>query len=111
MRHLRKLLAVMTLTAAGHAVAAEPVDMELIIAVDVSSSVDENEYRLQMGGIAAAFRNPSVLDAIRSLGPGRLAGIRRLGMRSGEGRHADHTALGFPWSAAAARTSIAGSSD
>ena len=73
MRHLRKLLAVMTLTAAGHAVAAEPVDMELIIAVDVSSSVDENEYRLQMGGIAAAFRNPSVLDAIRSLGPGGLA--------------------------------------
>lgn len=53
--------------------AAEPVDLELIIAIDVSSSVDESEYRLQMGGIAAAFRNPAVLDAIRSLGPGGLA--------------------------------------
>ena len=69
MRHLWGFLAVVTLTAAGLTAAAEPVDMELIIAVDVSSSVDENEYRLQMGGIAAAFRNPSVLDAIRSLGP------------------------------------------
>ncbi len=53
--------------------ASEPVDLELVIAIDVSSSVDESEYRLQMGGIAAAFRNPAVLDAIRSLGPGGLA--------------------------------------
>ncbi len=67
------LLAVAVLAAVECAAAAERVDMELIIAIDVSSSVDEQEYRLQMGGIAAAFRNPSVLDAIRSVGPGGLA--------------------------------------
>ncbi len=52
---------------------ADTADMELVIAVDVSSSVDEQEYRLQMGGIAAAFRSRSVLDAIATLGPGGLA--------------------------------------
>lgn len=72
MKRWWSLLAVAVL-ATVECAAAEPVDMELIIAIDVSSSVDEQEYRLQMGGIAAAFRNPSVLDAIRSVGPGGLA--------------------------------------
>ena len=63
------------LAGTGPTMAAEPVDMELVIAVDVSSSVDENEYRLQMEGIAAAFRDPSVLDAIRALGPIGLAAL------------------------------------
>ncbi len=67
------LLCVGVLQTAGFPVAAESVDMELIIAIDVSSSVDEREYRLQMGGIAAAFRHPAVLDAIGAMGPGGLA--------------------------------------
>lgn len=51
----------------------EPVDLELVIAIDMSSSVDQHEYRLQMGGIAKAFRDPSVHDAIQSLALGKLA--------------------------------------
>lgn len=53
--------------------APEPVDLELVVAIDVSSSVDGEEYRLQTLGIAAAFRNPAVLDAIRTLGSGGIA--------------------------------------
>ena len=41
-----------------------PVDLELILAVDASGSVDDREFALQLGGIAAAFRDPEVLAAI-----------------------------------------------
>ncbi len=43
-----------------------PVDLELILAVDASASIDTSEYRLQMQGIADAFRDPDVQDAIGS---------------------------------------------
>ena len=36
----------------------------LALAVDVSSSVDARENALQMGGLAAAFRDPAVIDAL-----------------------------------------------
>jgi hypothetical protein len=50
----------------------EPVGLELVIAADVSSSVDPTEYRLQMQGIAAAFRDPAVIAAIEAT-PGGIA--------------------------------------
>jgi len=40
------------------------VDTALVVAVDVSSSVDEKRYRLQMEGIAKALEDPNVLKAI-----------------------------------------------
>lgn len=40
------------------------VDTALIVAVDVSQSVDEQRYRLQMEGIAQALEDPSVISAI-----------------------------------------------
>ena len=42
------------------------VDLALVFAVDVSSSVDEGDYKLQMGGIAQALRNPVALDYVQS---------------------------------------------
>ncbi|WP_051630938.1 DUF1194 domain-containing protein [Afifella pfennigii] len=50
-----------------------PVDLELVMAVDASSSVDAGEFRLQLEGIAAAFRHPEVLAAIQSGPTGRIA--------------------------------------
>ena len=47
--------------------------MELILAVDVSSSVDEEEYQLQIRGIAAAFRHPDVVAAVRASGGNGIA--------------------------------------
>jgi hypothetical protein len=42
------------------------VDLELVLAIDASGSVDAREYALQMQGIAYALRNPAVLEAIAS---------------------------------------------
>ncbi len=54
---------------------AEPVvaDLELVLAVDASGSVDDREFALQMQGIAAGFRDPKVRQAIGSGPQGRIA--------------------------------------
>ena len=43
---------------------ADEVDTALIVAVDVSNSVDDKRYRLQMEGIAQALEDPGVIQAI-----------------------------------------------
>jgi len=43
------------------------VAVALVLAVDVSGSVSTDRFELQREGYAAAFRNPRVLNAIRSL--------------------------------------------
>lgn len=49
---------------AGSAGAKEYVDLELVIATDVSRSIDSDEARLQRRGIAAAFKSDDVVKAI-----------------------------------------------
>ncbi len=39
-------------------------ELALVLAVDVSGSVDEAEYRIQMDGLAAALRDGIVVDAL-----------------------------------------------
>ncbi|MCZ6609679.1 MAG: DUF1194 domain-containing protein, partial [Alphaproteobacteria bacterium] len=51
----------------------ERVDLELVIATDVSRSIDEEEARLQREGVAAAFLAGDVIGAIRSGALGRIA--------------------------------------
>jgi hypothetical protein len=41
-------------------------DLLLVLAVDTSGSVNQTRFELQRQGYATAFRNPRVLDAIRS---------------------------------------------
>lgn len=43
---------------------ADEVDTALIVSVDVSNSVDDARYKLQMEGIARALEDPSVIQAI-----------------------------------------------
>ena len=52
---------------------AETVDLELVLAVDVSRSVDEEEAALQREGYAEAFRHPAVINAIQSNPNRRIA--------------------------------------
>lgn len=66
-RHLRgrasrTLLVLLLLTAPVHA--GQRVSIELVLAVDVSLSVNDIEFALQMGGIAAAFRDKDVIALI-----------------------------------------------
>lgn len=52
--------------AASYALAASDVEVDtaLIVAIDVSNSVDEQRYKLQMEGIAQALEDPGVIQAI-----------------------------------------------
>jgi Protein of unknown function (DUF1194) len=49
------------------------VDLALVLAVDSSYSVDTTEYRLQMQGLAAAFRDNEVIEAMKNGPSGRIA--------------------------------------
>jgi hypothetical protein len=49
------------------------VDLALVLAVDVSYSMDLDEQALQRQGFAEAFRSPEVIDAIRRGFLGRIA--------------------------------------
>lgn len=50
-----------------------PVDLQLILAVDISGSIDMDEARLQRQGYVAAIMHPRVVNAIRSGAIGRIA--------------------------------------
>jgi Protein of unknown function (DUF1194) len=49
------------------------VDLQLVLAVDVSGSIDPRELRVQRNGYVQAFRDPEVIRAIESGVHGRIA--------------------------------------
>jgi hypothetical protein len=74
MRSVRFLLAVfVAIVIAGPAFAAEGVDLLLVLASDVSRSVDGTKFKLQRDGYVAALSDPRVIEAIRSGPHGRIA--------------------------------------
>ena len=71
---MRLLLASLTCLVLTLPVRAQtPVDLELLLAVDASGSVDAEEFRLQLGGIAQAFADPEIQEAIATGPLGRIA--------------------------------------
>ncbi|MDX8455452.1 DUF1194 domain-containing protein [Mesorhizobium sp. VK9D] len=50
-----------------------PVDVELVLAVDISQSMDEQEFALQRAGYVEALRHPDFINAVRSGSNGRIA--------------------------------------
>jgi hypothetical protein len=68
LRRLRFALALIALTTLPlkPVVAAEQVDLLLVLAADVSRSVDAKKFQLQREGYAAALSDPRVLNAIKS---------------------------------------------
>jgi Protein of unknown function (DUF1194) len=78
MRTIRTVLALICAAAASFpaaASAAEKVDLLLVLAADVSRSVDGAKFQLQREGYAAAISDPRVLDAIGSGRNGRIGVI------------------------------------
>src|SRR5215510_4349626 len=67
------LVAALAGEAAGPAHAQTAVDLQLVLAVDASGSVNQYRFDLQKQGYAEAFRNPRVLKAIRSGIAGAIA--------------------------------------
>jgi len=67
------LAAVMAIGVAPSSRADEAVDLELVLAVDVSWSMDLDEQQLQREGYVSALRDPEVWKAISSGGMGRIS--------------------------------------
>jgi hypothetical protein len=79
---LKSLLATLTLAigcwqvsglVGARAQGAEQVDLNLVLAIDCSFSVDTSEFLLQMQGLGQAFRRPEIHDAIAQGPNGRIA--------------------------------------
>jgi len=70
---LAALMLGLALVAVPHVRAQDSVDLELVLAVDVSGSVSEARFELQKRGYVAAFRDPRLLQAIRAGSQQRIA--------------------------------------
>lgn len=60
---------------ANHSAAETEVDLALVLAVDISNSMDREEQELQRSGFVEAFRSPAVHEAIEGGALGRIAVI------------------------------------
>ena len=67
------------------------VDLGLVLAVDCSSSVDAGDFQIQMQGIAAALRHPSLTAAIAA------GAHRRIVMSLVLWSNAQTQAIAMPW--------------
>lgn len=83
MKFVSRLRAVLTLAIAGLVGVAAPVvaqqgtkirvDLELLLAVDISQSMDYDEHEIQRQGYVDAFRHKDVINAMLSGPEGRIA--------------------------------------
>lgn len=71
--------------------AAQPVDLELVLAVDSSASVDYTEFDLQLQGLALAFEDAELAEAIAA-GPLGAVAVTLIEWSSAE-RHE----ISVPW--------------
>lgn len=67
------ILGFLALSAGRTPAQATEVDLQLILAVDVSRSIDEEEAKLQRTGYIEAMMHPMVIDAIMSGPKKRIA--------------------------------------
>ena len=66
------ILTALTTLACGQTMARQ-VALELVLAVDTSTSVDQREFKLQRDGLAAAFAHPDLLAVIEGMGETGIA--------------------------------------
>ena len=101
----RALLAAAALLPGRARAEGEPVDVLLVLAVDVSRSVDEDEARLQREGYRNAVSDPAVIEAIR----GGMIGA--VGLAYVEWAGAEYQRLVLPWTRIASATDAQGWAD
>ena len=82
-------LAALSLAATVAATPASACGVELVLAMDVSRSVVNAEFNLQMGGLAQAFRTPEIVEAIGWIPGGVMATVTQW---SGPETHVQSTA-------------------
>ena len=67
------------------------VDLELVLAIDASSSADNREFELQARGLAQVFRDVTAIQAIQS------GYFRRIAVTAVEWARADLQVVNIPW--------------
>jgi hypothetical protein len=105
---LRGLFAILFACLVGLAAPAraqQPVDVQLVLAIDSSSSVTMDEYYLQLEGYAAAFKHPDLLKAIQS-GPQRAIAVSLF-----EWSGPQQKQINFPWRILSDEASVAAFAD
>jgi hypothetical protein len=76
MREFPLCLLVAALISSGPINAGPPcADLALVLAIDSSSSIDKDEFRMQVLGYAAAFTDPKVLRALSDAGTVDVASV------------------------------------
>lgn len=86
--------AAMSWAAAGGATAVradQPVDLELLLAVDTSSSISAEEFEQQIDGLAKAFGHPAIAAAISK------AGTRGIAVALVQWAEVDSQVMVIPW--------------
>ncbi|MEQ8333296.1 DUF1194 domain-containing protein [Nisaea sp.] len=93
MKFLKTVLGLLLFSAAPSSLAQTeyPVDVELVLAIDSSASVDRNEFDLQLRGLALAFNDPDVQQAIRN------GAFQAIAVTLVEWSSADRQAVNIPW--------------
>ncbi|MBN9022576.1 MAG: DUF1194 domain-containing protein [Rhizobiales bacterium] len=89
----------------GRCLALPLCDLELVLAVDISRSMDLDEQRLQRDGYVAALRHPEVVAAIGSGPAGRIA------VTYVEWAGPFHQAVLVPWTVVSSRAEAEAFSD
>lgn len=68
-------LAALIMTASGASAENSCIDLALVFSIDASSSISDEEYRLQIRGITTALQSPEVLRIINAAGDVAMAGV------------------------------------
>lgn len=97
-------LVVLTLALPSVRAVAEPAELELVLAIDASASVNDEEFVLQVAGTAAAFRDPDVQLAVAAA-PGGIAVI------AFQWASARYQTVAIPWTRLQSRESVAAFAD
>lgn len=93
MKFLKTVLGLLLLCIGPSSVAQSeyPVDVELVLAIDSSASVDRDEFDLQLRGLALAFNDPEVQQAIRD------GAFQAIAVTLVEWSSVDRQAINIPW--------------
>jgi hypothetical protein len=73
MRSAVRAAVFLSVLACGESACAQTTDLLLVLAADVSRSIDESEFALQRKGYSSALTDPRVLAAIRGGSTGTIA--------------------------------------
>ncbi|MGI9409448.1 MAG: DUF1194 domain-containing protein [Hyphomicrobiaceae bacterium] len=84
-------VAVILLPAPGQVHSTASVDLVLVLALDVSGSIDNREFALQQRGLAKAFRNVRIVEAIQR------GALKRIAVAVVQWAGREKQAVAVPW--------------